>query len=368
MSDSKLPARTYAGIRYRLLLVNLGVWCCFLIALHSFGGSRALANWCARLSANEPIALLGYLAVFGLSYYLVTLPLHFYGSFLLEHQFGLSRMTLKAWGIREAKHLGIEAVLGAGLIEGLYALLRHVPGSWPLWATVGWIGVSMVLARIFPTVLLPLFYQTVPLQNSELATRLLHLCQRVGLPALGVFRFDLGVETRKANAALAGLGKTRRVLVSDTLVAGFSPEEIEGVLAHELAHHRYRHITKLLLIGAVGSWIAFALTDVMGARYASAFGVRGLADLAGFPLLMLWFSLLGLIGLPLQNSLSRSFEWQADHFAVVTTKLPHAFANALRRLAQLNLADPSPPRWVVWLFYDHPPITQRIQAAEQLTV
>ncbi|MBI4341765.1 MAG: M48 family metallopeptidase [Candidatus Omnitrophica bacterium] len=357
--------RTYARIKYRLLLVDLAAGLAFLAAFHGAGLSRALAAWWSQRLTSEPLIILGYLAVFGAAYYLVLLPLHFYGSFLVEHRFGLSRMTVKGWLVREGKQLAVSAVLGGVLVEGLYALLRHAPSTWPVWATLGWVGFSVVLARVFPTVLLPIFYKTRPVPDEALVNRLLALCRRAGLNALGVFRFDLGAETRKANAALAGLGATRRVLLSDTLIAEFTPEEIEGVLGHELAHHRYHHIRKALGLSAAGSWIAFTLTAWAGQRWVASGGVRSLADIAGFPMVMLWLSVLGLLGLPLQNALSRHFEWQADHFAVAITNLPQAFAGALRRLAQLNLADPAPPRWVVWMFYDHPPITERIHAAEQ---
>ena len=364
-TDTHAAARAYARIRYRLLLVNLAAGLAFLALVQWSGASRALAGWWADRLASEPLRLLGYLAVFGLAYYFVMLPLHVYGSFHLEHRFGLSRMTLKAWAIREAKALGVSTVLGGGLLEALYALLRHVPASWPLWAAIGWVGFSIVMARIFPTVLLPLFYKTTPLQDEGLSRRLLALCRRAGLEALGVFRFNLGAETRKANAALAGLGATRRVLLADTLLAEFPPEEIAGVLAHELAHNRYHHITKLLVVSAIGSWVAFLLTDLVGQRWAAAFGLRGLDDIAGLPILLLWLSALGLISLPLQNGLSRYFERQADRFAVEVTEPSAAYAAALRRLGALNLADPRPPRWVVWLFYDHPPIPERVRAAER---
>jgi STE24 endopeptidase len=269
------------------------------------------------------------------------------------------------WWVKELKHLAVGAVIGALLLEGLYALLRVAPRTWPLWATAGWILFSIVLARVFPTLLLPLFYKTTPLADEALKARVLGLCRKVGLPALEVFRFDLGAETRKANAALAGLGKTRRVLLADTLISEFTPEEIEGVLAHELAHYRYHHIVKLLVMAAAGSWIAFTLTAAVSQRWVEALRLTGLSDIAGFPMLMLWFSLLGVIGMPLQNWVSRQFEWQSDRFATATVEKPAAFAAALTRLAALNLADPSPPWWIVWLFYDHPPITERILAAEQ---
>lgn len=363
MADPGATARAYARIRYRILLVDLAVWLVFLLVVQAAGISRGLAAGWVRLTQQEPLRILGYLACVGAMHYLVTFPLRFYSGFLLEHRFGLSRLSVGGWVIRELKHIAVSGILGAFLVEGLYAILRHAPTHWPLWAAIGWVGFSIVLARIFPTVLLPIFYKTTPLENGQLVKRLSDLCQRVGLSVLGVFRFQLGAETRKANAALAGLGKTRRVLLSDTLISDFTPEEIEGVLAHELGHHRFRHITKLLIASAIGSWVAFSLTALVGRWWVSAFGLYGLADIAGFPALMLWLSLLGLAGLPLQNGLSRRYEWQADRFATATTS-PRAFASALRRLAALNLADPNPPRWITWFFYDHPPVTERIRAAE----
>ena len=363
---SASEARRYARIRYRLILLHLFVSWTTLAVWQWSGCSLALARWWDVRVSNQSLLLLGYLVIFGTVYYLITCPLRFYGGFLLEHRFGLSRLTLGGWLKREAKHLAVSGVIGLLLLEGFYACLRLAPLHWPLWATLGWVLFSVGLARVFPTILLPIFYRTRPLEDRALIDRLLTLCRRVGLPALGVFRFDLGAETRKANAALAGVGASRRVLLSDTLLANFTPEEIEGVLAHELAHHRYHHIRKLLMISALGSWIAFLLTQAVGQQWVTILGLRGLADLAGFPMLMLGLSSLGFISLPIHNGLSRYFEWQADRFAVATTKLPQAFADALRRLAELNLADPLPPHWVTWWFYDHPPIAQRIHAAEQL--
>ncbi len=356
-------ARRYATIRYRLTLLDLAVGLLFLVGLQWSGVSERLARWWEMRTASQPLILLGYLAVVGPLDYVLMLPLHVYRSFVLEHRFGLSRMTVRAWLIREAKQMALSVALSLALVEAWYALLRRAPQAWPLWATAGWVVVSVVLARAFPTLLLPIFYKTVPLEREELTARLLALCRRAGLPALGVFRFHLGAETRKANAALAGLGATRRVLVSDTLLEAFTPDEVEGVLGHELGHHRFHHIRSMLILSALGAWVGFQLIAGIGARQVQALGLRGLADVAAFPVLMLWLSLLGLLSLPLQNGISRLLEWQADRYAVDLTGRAHAFADALRRLGALNLADPSPPRWVVWFFYDHPPITERITAA-----
>ncbi len=364
-ASSNQNARAYAKIRYRLLLIDMAVGFAFLAAYQGSGVSAAVVRWLESWMPSEPLRIAAYLSIFGLAYYVVLLPLKYYGSFILEHRFGLSRMTPKGWVIRELKQIALGGVLSLVLVEGLYALLRTAPRTWPLWATVGWVGFTVILARVFPTVIMPLFYKMTPVQDQALVQRLMDLCRRTGLEALGVFRFDLGAETRKANAALAGLGKTRRVLLADTLIAEFPPEEIVRVLAHELAHHKYHHITKGLIVSTIGAWVAFMLTDAAGGRWVHALGLRDLADIAGFPMLMLWLSVLGLLSMPAQNGLSRHFEWQADHFAISLIRPAHVFASALRRLGTLNLADPDPPRWVTWMFYDHPPITDRIRVAEQ---
>lgn len=358
-------ARHYARLRYRLQLLELVGWGAFLAAFQALGWSSATAKLAAAWTSAEWLRIAGYLAVFGLCSYVVFFPLHWYGSFALEHRFGLSRLSVAGWWRREVKHLLLSAVLWATLMEGWYAILRIAPQSWTVWATVGWVVLSVVLARIFPTALLPFLYKTAPLDDAALTQRLLSLCERVGIRALGAFRVALGAETRKANAALAGLGRTRRVLLSDTLLERFTPEEIETVLAHELGHQHHRHIMKLLCVSALGSWIAFALIEFVSRWWIAPLQLGSLADVAGLPMLLLSLLVVGLIGLPLQNALSRAFEWEADRFAVTATHAPAVFASALRRLGELNLADPSPPRWVEWLFYDHPPIAQRILSADQ---
>lgn len=365
-SPSPDPARAYATIRYRLMVANLVLSIAILAGIQWSGASHTIAAWWAARWAQPALALLGYLLIVGALYYLANLPMHFYRSYVLEHRFGLSRMRLTQWWVREAKQLAMITVLNGVLFSGLYALLRHQPHTWPVWATVGWVGFTVVLARVFPTMVIPLFYTTTPLQDEGLVKRLLLLCKRVDLSVLGVFTIGLGAETRKANAALVGLGKSRRVLLADTLLEQFTPEEIEGVLAHELAHHRYRHMLKLLGLSAVGSALAFWLTQQVSGVWIGALGLSGLSDPAGVPVLMLWFSFLSLLALPVQNGCSRAFEWQADRFAVDMTRA-NVFAAALERLATINLADPNPPGWVEWMFYDHPSITRRIAAARVAT-
>ena len=366
-SGTPSDATRYARIRHRLLLTDLIGQIVFLLVFQLSGASASLARWVGMLTPVPAWQLALYLALFGFCSYIVFLPLHLSSSFFLEHRFGLSRLSVKGWLIREAKQVSLGAGFGLALMEAFYALLRSVPRAWPLWATIGWVLLSVVIARVFPTWLVPLFYKTTMIQDISLAQRLMALCERAKLSVLGVFRVDLGVETRKANAALAGLGGTRRVLLSDTLLENFTPEEIETVLAHELGHQHHRHIRQFLMLNALGSFLAFSIIDRASPVWIARFGLSGLSDVVGFPMLMLSLSLIGLIGLPLQNGLSRYFERQADRFAVALTHLPTAFAAALRKLGELNLADPNPPRWIEWLFYDHPAIHKRIASVEVTT-
>jgi len=356
--------RRYGIIRQRLVLLDLAVLAAWLVLFQWSGASHLLSGWWVKRYTSPWISIAGYLTVFGCLTYAVGWPVHFYGSYLLEHRFGLSRMKLKAWWAREAKLVLLRWVFMLILVEGLYALLRHAPDTWPLWATAGWVFCSIVLARIFPTLLVPLFYRSTPLEDSGLTRSLKALCHRAGLSVLGVYRLELGAETRKANAALAGIGKSRRVFLADTLLDEFTHDEIESVLAHEVAHYHYRHILKTLVFSAASSWLAFLLTEWVAAWWVPALALGGLADIAGLPVLSLWLLFLGTLSLPIQNGLSRTFEWEADRYAWKYAKTPSIFADALRRLGKLNLADPAPPRWVEWVFYDHPAINRRIEAAE----
>jgi len=365
MPSDQEHARRYARLRYRLVLVEMIGMLGFYAIFYFSGLSHRTASWVSAWTPNPWLQLLGYLAVFGLATELTFLSLHFYSGFLLEHRFGLSRLTVAGWVRREVKQVLVGAGLGLVVCEGFYALLRSTPETWPIWATIGWVGFSVVLSRIFPTVLLPIFYPVTPLHDESLVARLRRLCERVKLKPLGVFRFGLGTETRKANAALAGLGKSRRVLLSDTLLADFTPDEIEGVLGHELGHHHGRHITKFLVLSGIGSFLILWLVASLSPLWLEPLGLTALAQLEGFPILLGVLSLINLLGSPIQHAISRHFEWQADRFAVKLTGSPSTFASALGKLAALNLADPKPPRWAVWLLYDHPPIMDRIQAARR---
>ncbi|MFL5341987.1 MAG: M48 family metalloprotease, partial [Gemmataceae bacterium] len=250
------------------------------------------------------------------------------------------------------------------LVVSLYALLRYAGDWWWLAAAVGWLLLTLVLARILPVLILPLFYKVTKLDNAELLGRLTRLAEGTGLNIEGIYNLHLSEETRKANAALAGMGRSRRVLLGDTLLEEFSPEEIEIVFAHEVGHHVHRHLLQLIAFQVVLTTVSLWLGGRVLAAAAGPLGYPGPTDPAAFPLLLLVLGGVGLILLPLKNALSRWYERQCDRYALLRTANPTAYRSAFEKLGRLNKADADPHPLLVWLFHDHPSIRERIAAAD----
>ena len=288
----------------------------------------------------------------------------FYSGFVVERRYGLSNERFAGWLWDQAKSLGLGLMLGAAAASVVYFFIRLSPGGW--WLPAGAVFALLIigLANVAPVVLLPLFYRVKPLDRDALCRRLLALAERAGARVLGAYEWGLADKTKKANAALAGLGATRRILVSDTMLADYSDDEIEIVLAHELAHHVHGDIWKGIALESalvVGGF--FLAARSLNASIAWL-GLAGPADPAGLPLLLLAAGAVSLVMLPAAYALSRAFERSADRFALELTRNPDAFVSAMRRLAAQNLAEERPSRLIQWLFYSHPPVAERIAAAQ----
>ena len=288
----------------------------------------------------------------------------FYSGFLLERRYGLSNERFTGWLLDQAKAFAIGLLLGCGGATIVYALIRRSPEGW--WLPAGAVFAALIvgLANLAPVVLLPIFYSVKPLDRESLRARLLQLADRSGARVLGAYEWGLRDKTKKANAALAGLGSTRRILVSDTMLAEYSDEEIEVVLAHEIAHHVHGDIWKGIVFESALILAGFyAAARLLGAL-AGRFGLRGVDDMAGLPLLLLAAGAVSLVMVPVAHAMSRAYERSADRFALDLTRNPAAFISAMKRLAAQNLAEEQPSRIVQWLFYSHPPIRERIAAAQ----
>jgi STE24 endopeptidase len=292
------------------------------------------------------------------------LPLAFYRSFLLERQYGLTSEPAGAWVRDHAKATALSIALGMAGAEIVYVTIRVWPEWWWLVSAAAFAVAMGGLAKVAPVLLLPLFYTFTPLDRESLHARLVSLSRRAGVPVLGVYEWSLGEKTRRANAALVGTGATRRIIVSDTLLAEYSEDEIEVILAHELAHHVHRDILTALVVESVLLLAAFVAAAAALGALSHAIGLRSAVDVAGLPLLLLAGGATTLAATPAVHALSRRNERRADRYALRLTRQPGAFISAMKRLAAQNLAEERPSRAVLWLFHTHPPIEQRIDAAK----
>lgn len=357
-------ARRYHSQKRVLSLIRAILGAALTLALVSTGLSKALENVASAVSANSYVTLIGFLLLFGILEGLVTFPVRFLSAFVLEHRFRLSNQSLGAWLWESLKGSLVGAAIGLPLALGFYASLAKFGSLW--WAPVGGLVflVSVVLARIAPTLIFPLFYRFEPVKDTRLRDRLLALGEKAGVSIEGVFVFNMSKTTKKANAAFMGIGRSKRIILGDTLVANFTDEEIETVFAHELGHYKLRHLWIMLLVGFLNTFLGLAACAWAYDALLPIFGFAGRTSIAGLPLLGLLLSAYSLATLPLTNMLSRAHERAADRYAVRLTDRPHAFVHALRKLALVNLAELDPPRLIEFLFHSHPSLQRRIQAVE----
>jgi STE24 endopeptidase len=364
--EKQKQAKEYARIRRRLWLVATSLGAVYMLAWLVLGWTDALAAWLKTFTVNEWLLVPLFAAIFLGIYGLLSLPLRYYSGFVLPHRFDLSTETLKNWILDRAKSLLITGVLGLPIIELIYLALRATGDLWWLWTAGGMLVFTVLLVNVGPILIMPLFNKFVPLgeEHADLAQRLIDLARRAGTKVRGVFQFDMSRRTKAANAALTGIGNTRRIVVGDTLLAEFTADEVETVLAHELGHHVNRDIPILILTGCIITMGGLYLASLILKWAAGQFGFAGLADVAGMPALWLVIGAFEVLTQPLTNYISRWRERLADRYALKMTGKREAFASAFVRLANQNLGEVDPEKWVVWMFYDHPPLGERIRMAD----
>jgi Zn-dependent protease with chaperone function len=368
-AERQQQAKQYARISRRLFVLDLGLGGLYVIAWLVFGWSASLRNFLLGWTTNDWLLVLGYAIVFGGIYLLIDLPLSYYEGFSLPHRFGISTQTLGGWVSDQVKGLLLAGVLGGLLLEIIYFVLRLAPDTWWLWAAGILLLFSVLLANLAPVLLMPIFYKFTPLgdEHAELADRLMRLADQAGARVRGVYKFDMSRRTTAANAALTGLGNTRRIILGDTLLDEFSSDEIETVLAHELGHHVHKDIPMGILLDSLFTLVGLYLANLILQLGVRLFGFQGPADIAALPIFALAVGVFGLVTMPLTNGFSRWRERRADEYALQSTGKPQAFASAMTRLANQNLAEADPEPWVEFLLYSHPALGKRIAMARDYT-
>ena len=364
LDSAPAESQQYQRLKHRALFINLALNFAGVLVAALVIGPRIDAALRPLIGENPWLRLPVLAMIYGFGLELLTLPADFWSGYLIEHRFGLSRQSLGAWAWKKVKGWMLLAPFGLAVLFGLYALLTWAGPWWWVWGTVAWLLVVVVLGQLIPVLILPLFYRVERLEDASLLERLRRLATGTGLAVEGVYEFKLSDETVKGNAALAGLGRTRRVLLGDTLLREFAPDEIDIVFAHELGHHAHRHLPKMIAVEIVLSAAGLWLADRALHALAPTLGYPGWSDPAALPLLLLVLTTFGLILSPLTNALSRRFERQCDRYALDRTQAPAAYRSAFTKLGKLNKADADPHPIIVWLFHDHPTIRERISMVD----
>jgi STE24 endopeptidase len=358
-------AKEYAKIRRRFMLLDLVLGTVLLLIWLLLGWSVLLRDLIFSWTQNQWLAVITFGAVFGAVFSILDLPLTFYSGYILPHRYGQSNQTLWGWWGDLFKSTLLSAVIGGFLLEIVYLVLRTAPDFWWL-LTAGFLLLfNVLLANLAPVLLFPIFYKFSPLneEHADLQERLIRLAKRAGTNVEGVFKFDMSRRTKSANAGLTGLGNTRRIILGDTLLEEFSPDEIETVLAHELGHQKNHDIPLGMAVQTIITLGGLYLTSLGLSWGISRFGFGSISDIAALPLFALFMGAYGLLVMPLSNGFSRWREWLADDFALHLTGKGEAYASALTRLSNQNLAEVNPDPWVEFLLSSHPALEKRIRNA-----
>jgi STE24 endopeptidase len=355
-------ARRYNSIRRWLGIADFAAGVLLLLLLLVTGWSGTLSAW-AYLGAGEyySIALFFYVLMLAIISKLLGIGFDFY-SFRLEHQYQLSNQKFRSWLWDETKGWLVGFVMAVLAVEFVYAMMRIFPQKWWLVSWAAFVVVFVLLAQLAPVILMPIFFKFKPLQNESLKERLVRMSERAGTRIRGVYEWKLSEKSRKANAALTGLGKTRRIIIADTLLENYTDDEIEAVLAHELGHHVHGHIVKSIFVQAVITFVGFYVAARVLHWYCLLHGMRPY-EFADLPVLALVSAGLSFLLMPLLNAWSRHNEREADRYAFKSIASVAPFISSMDKLADQNLAERAPSPWVEFFFHSHPAISKRIAAA-----
>lgn len=353
-------ARKYAQIRRRLTYADMVVAGILLLLLVFGGLSTRLAG-----SFTLPVvpAATIYFAILMVAYGVLSAPLSYHRGFVLPKRYGLSTQKLTGWLGDAVKAGALGGAMGAGVVAAVYWFMTSVPQIWWLLAWGFVVLVSLILTILAPIVIVPIFFKMKPLADTELRQRLEQLGQRAGTKVGGIYTVELSSKGTTANAALMGVSKTKRIVLSDTLLQQYSPSEIEVIMAHELGHHRHSDISRLFVVQSTILLIGLYVTDLMLKATVVPLGFSSISDVAALPLLILIFAGVSLLMIPLTNSYSRHLEAAADDYALRLTDDPESFITAMTKLTDQNLAEAQPSRWVELLLYDHPSYNRRVEYA-----
>lgn len=366
-ADREEMAREYDAIHNRLFFLQI-LLMGILLAVYQFSGaSVALASglserfgdshWYLTNAAYTVVSIFGFAACM--------FPFSYYSGHVLEVHYGLSNESFGDWLADFFKSLLIDLVIATILFSVIYALLRWMPEMWWLAAAIFYILFAVVLSTLAPVVIMPMFHKFEPLQEGELTDAVHKMMDEAGIKVVGVFKWGLEEKTTTANAAFAGLGRTKRIILGDTLLSGYSKEEILAILAHEVGHYKNRDTLRLMVTSSLLALLGFFIAHHCLSALVNFYGISGVDNIGAAPVFVFSLFIFSLISMPFANMHSRRREFAADAYAIQTMGSPEALVSAFEKLADQNLSNKEPAAWIEFLLHSHPSISRRIQRALQ---
>lgn len=367
-TTDKNNSKIYNSIKNRILIIDI-ILNFIVLSLFAFS---PITTWIEDSLyfrfGNDWTRYIIFIFIIGAIFTIVGLIKDYYSNFIIEHDFELSNQNFLQWSIENLKSIFLNTVLVFPFAILFFYLIRKTGENWwIIFASIVFIF-SVLLAQLAPVLILPLFYKFTPLKNDEINEKISGLCSRFGINFSDIFSFNMSKNTKKANAGFTGLGKTKRIILSDTLINDFKPEEIEIIFAHELGHNKHKHIVKNLFMSFIIIFISFFICSKLFFLTSDSMSFDYTYSLRTVPVLFFYITLFSLFIMPITNSISRYFEKQADNFALTATNNPKAFISGMEKLSKINLSDKKPNPLIEFLFYSHPSIEKRIKAAKEYKV
>jgi STE24 endopeptidase len=369
-----VPEPTPLALKYYrsgniLWAIETGVGLLIPALLLVSGTSARLRDLAFRLGRRWLPAVMLYGVFFVLLTAVLTLPLSYYDGFVRQHAYGLSNQSLQKW----AGDWLISVVLGAaGLALVLwipYLLLRRSPKRWWFYAGLASLPIGTLLLIVAPVWVDPLFNDFGPLRDKALESRILELARRAGIPGSRVYQVNKSVDTRTVNAYVTGVGRTKRIVLWDTILTKLDPDQVAFVMAHEMGHFVLHHVQAIIAAGTLlvllSLYVVHRVAGRLIDRFASGFGFDRLSDVASLPLLLLLGGLVSLAAAPLMLALSRHQEHEADRFALELTRDNRAAATTFVRLQEENLTVPRPGLLYMLWRGSHPSLADRVDFANR---
>lgn len=362
-----MDSKKYNNTKLTLSIFNTIAAFLLLYLFVSTGWSVKLEQYLGGYFTSEYLVFISFVIVVSTVGSLIFFPINYYSGYILEHKYNLSNQNLYKYFLEKLKGLLVSALIGIPILLLFFWVLSKYGTFWWLPFAILMFFISVVLSQIFPVFILPIFYKVKPVDNQSLRKRISEIASNAGLKVENVYTFDMSRNTKKANAAFTGLGKTKRIILGDTLLESYSENEIETVVAHETGHYKHNHITKNIIIGTISSFVTLFIIAKLYETSLTWFDFESVTSIAALPLLTLWSVLTGLITSPISNIISRKFEYEADRYAIQSTNKPEIFVNTLEKLTDQNLGDKDPHPFVEWFFYSHPSMKKRISAIKDFS-